>query len=61
MAIYSIALVTTRALITLQRRRQGRHKIVAEASAAGRAARSAVKSTGNGMSLPSQCPLINSD
>jgi hypothetical protein len=34
---------------------------VADALAAGLAARSAVKSTGSGMSSPSQYPLINSD
>jgi hypothetical protein len=44
-AIYSIALVTIRALIALQRRRQERHMIVADALAAGPAARLAVKST----------------
>jgi len=59
-AIYPIARVIARALIALQRRRQGRHKIMAYAFAAGRVARSAVKSTGNGTYLPSQCPLINS-
>jgi hypothetical protein len=60
MAIYSIAPVTTRAQIALQRRRQERHMIAADALAAGRVARSAVKSTGTGMSSPSQYPLINS-
>jgi len=60
-AIYSIAPVTTHAQIALQRRRQGRHTIAPDALAGGRAARSAVKSTGTGMSSPSQYPLINSD
>jgi hypothetical protein len=60
-AIYLIAPVTTHAQIALQRRRQERHTIAAGALAAGRAARSAVKSTGTGMSSPFQYPLINSD
>jgi len=60
-AIYPIALVITRALIALQRRRQARRMIAANTLAAGHVARSAVKSTGNGMSSPFQYPLINSD
>ena len=60
-AIYSIAPVTTHAQIALQRWRQGRHMIAAGALAAGRPARSAVKSTGTGMSSPYQYPFINID